>query len=54
MIFRNKWADVITSRPWAFVAFITDKIGWVTRYKIREVRQFDDYAWRRATEPKGK
>ncbi len=51
-IFGKKWAEPVHSRSWAALAFFTDKIGWLTGYRVRELRQLDDYAWRRATESK--
>lgn len=54
-IFGKKYpAEPVHSHCWAFVSSVTEMIGELTRWKIREIRQFDDYAWRRAIEAKGK
>ena len=50
MTFGRKWAEPVYHQGWAFVAAVTDKINVITRYKVREIRQLDDYAWRRAIE----
>lgn len=53
-LFGKKWAEPVYRPQWAALAFFTDKINWLTAYRVREVRQLDDYAWRRATEVRGK
>ena len=51
-LFGRKYAEPVTNHTWAFVAAVTGTLCNVTQRKIRELRQFDDYAWRRATEVK--
>ena len=50
-IFGKKWVEPVHNHGWAAVAFFTDKLNVITRYSVREIRQLDDYAWRRAVEP---
>jgi hypothetical protein len=52
-LFGKKWAEEVHHKHWAALAFFTDKLNVITRYTVREIRQLDDYAWRRAIEPKG-